>query len=112
IPPSIALIIYGTFSDVSIVSLFAAGVLPGLMLMGMFMVYVAVAMVVTRSSGAVSDVSSERASAVRVLLDIAPTMALILMVLGSLYSGWATPTEAAALGSALALAIGFIWGDM
>lgn len=113
IPPSIALIIYGTFSDVSIVSLFAAGVIPGLMVMCMFMAYVAGAMYVMRPKGIIADNAPEGArSTMQVLQDIAPTMALILLVLGSLYTGWATPTEAAGLGSALALAVGFIWGDM
>ena len=126
IPPSIAMIIYGTFTETSISQLFMAGLVPGLLCALVFMVYIAVRALADRTVAPVAadgDPASIPGSAGRgvsrlvlvtlqVVSDLVPFAVLIGLTLGSLYLGVTTPTEAAALGCLLALAIAFIWGDM
>src|SRR3954454_731254 len=110
LPPSIAMIIYGSFTDTSVAKLFMAGVLPGLMLTLMFMVYIGV-----RSfwGGAVPR---QRAVATgswpSALADVVPFALLIGAIMGSIYMGWATPTEAASGGCLFAFILCLIWGDL
>lgn len=101
IPPSIAFIIYGSFTEVSIVKLFAAGMLPGLVLTLIFALYVGIAG--RRPSEAAH--ATAPTSTMKALLDTLPVTLLIVLVLGALYSGWTTPTEAAGVGAVLALMI-------
>jgi tripartite ATP-independent transporter DctM subunit len=101
IPPSIAFIIYGSFTDISIVKLFAAGMLPGLALTLIFSLYVGIAG--RRSNDAAA--AAPAASTSKALLDTLPVILLIVLVLGALYSGWTTPTEAAGVGAVLAVFI-------
>lgn len=107
IPPSIILIIYGVLTDVSILQLFIAGVIPGLILSGAFMGYLMV-MALARPglipSGADGDITA-KASAVLKLL---PTVLLVALIIGSLYTGIAAPSEAAVVGVAGALIIAFV----
>lgn len=108
IPPSLALIVYGVTVNESITKLFMAGVLPGLVLASMFMAYVAIYSKVSRKWNPTPEPRrslSEKLANSRFLL---PVMALILLVIGSMYLGWATATEAAAFGvlGSLALAAG------
>jgi tripartite ATP-independent transporter DctM subunit len=108
IPPSIILIVYGVAAEVSIGRLFIAGALPGLMLVVLFMGYTAIWAKLNEDelpkgdSGSISLV--EKIVALRKLI---PIVGLILFVLGSIYGGFTTPTEAAALGvfGALILAL-------
>lgn len=111
IPPSIAMIIYGTFTDTSISKLFMAGLIPGLVLCGLFALYVAVRCLINpalspRKRDAIEAVGSFR----QLAGDLLPFLLLILLVMGSLYFGFATPTEAAGVGALLAFLIGKIWG--
>ena len=96
IPPSIALIIYGVTVNESIAKLFIAGILPGIVLALMFMSYVAIWGL---TKGHVRDEQrfswKEKFAALK---DLVPVLALILGVIGSIYSGLATATEAAVLG--------------
>lgn len=98
IPPSLTLIVYGVTVNESITKLFLAGVLPGIVLATMFMTYVAVS---SRGDANVSERHSEsepiidKAQQLRLLL---PLLLLICVVIGSMYSGFATATEAAAIG--------------
>lgn len=92
IPPSIAMIIYGVIGDVSIVRLFAAGLIPGLVLALMYSAYIAL-----RGSGSARDPKPEN---LRALMGLIPILALVGAVLGSIYGGIASPTEAAAVGVA------------
>ena len=96
IPPSIALIIYGVTVNESIAKLFIAGILPGIVLALMFMSYVAIWGL---TKGHVRDEQrfswKEKFAALK---DLIPVLALILGVIGSIYSGLATATEAAVLG--------------
>jgi tripartite ATP-independent transporter DctM subunit len=111
IPPSIALIVYGAFTESSIVKLFAAGLIPGLALTGLFAVYIA--LFGRNSQSGVDLASSEQQPGnSSIAADVLPVVMLILMVLASLYMGLATPTEAAAVGCVAGAIVAFIFGDM
>ncbi len=110
LPPSIAMIIYGSFTETSVAKLFMAGVIPGIMLTLMFMAYIAV-----RSfwGGAVPKETGEGGpSYLAALADIVPFALLICGIMGSIYAGWATPTEAASGGCLFALILCIVWGDL
>ena len=105
IPPSIIMIVYAVAADVSIAKLFVAGVIPGLMLMALFSAYLA--FWAWRNPGKIPPPEPtmpllERVRAARHLL---PIVALIALVIGSIYSGIATATESAAMGVLGALAL-------
>ena len=98
IPPSIMLIVYGVVAQVSISRLFIAGVLPGLMLIGLFMAYVAIR---ARLNPSLAPPFTERLSLGEKLARarlLIPVVLLIFAVIGSIYGGFATPTEAATMG--------------
>jgi len=98
IPPSLTLIVYGVTINESITQLFMAGLLPGIVLAAMFMSYVAIR---GRREGGSND-STERQMTLREKIRnssfLFPIVGLILVVIGSMYTGLATATEAAALG--------------
>lgn len=97
IPPSISLIIFGVTVNESIAKLFMAAMLPGLSLALCFMLYIAVWGML--NPGMIKkDVNTDDVSKMRRLLDLLPVLILITSVIGSIYSGIATATEAAALG--------------
>ena len=99
IPPSIAMIVFGVTVNESISKLFMAAMIPGLVLALCFMTYVVVwALLNRRSFKPVADTETDSASLLRRLADLVPVLALIAAVIGSIYSGVATATEAAALG--------------
>lgn len=113
IPPSIIMIVYGVSAEVSIARLFIAGVLPGILLVLLFMGYVML-WAWRHPEGAPPEVVihatlRERLYAARRLI---PVVLLILAVIGSLYVGLATPTEAAALGVLGALALALVTGAL
>jgi tripartite ATP-independent transporter DctM subunit len=98
IPPSLALIVYGVTINESITKLFMAGVFPGLVLAGMFMAYVAI---LSRVSAKYNPDPEPRMSLMERLKNsrfLLPVILLILLVIGSMYGGYATATEAAAFG--------------
>lgn len=113
IPPSIILIVYGVAAEVSIARLFLAGVLPGLLLVSLFMLYVIVWSVIKKDAlipnESLSWTVSEKLVALRKLI---PILLLIVGVLGSIYEGIATPTEAAAFGVLGALVISLVTGNL
>jgi len=111
IPPSIAMIIYGTFTDTSISKLFMAGVLPGLALVLIFMLYVAIRCKVNPAL-APRETLDAPPPAAQIIADLVPFGLLIFGVMGSLYAGIVTPTEAAAVGACLAAVISRIWGQL
>ena len=102
IPPSIVLIVLGDQMGVPVGSLFRAALLPGLALTGAYGVYVAV-IAFSKPDVAPALPMEMRMSGVellkRVVLSLVPPLALIVVVLGSIFAGVATPTEAGALGS-------------
>lgn len=97
IPPSLVMIIYGVLAEVSIGQLFIAGVIPGLMLAGGFMLYLIYAGLRWPEKAPAGDTYTW-ADRMRGVVDLLPVTLLILMVLGSIYMGYATPTESAAIG--------------
>ena len=112
IPPSIAMIIYGTFTDTSIAKLFMAGIVPGLVLTGFFMLYVAAAALIKPSIAPHQKDWDEPIVWSLVAADLLPFVVLMSMVLGSLYFGFATPTEAAGVGCLVATIISVVWGGL
>ncbi|NKJ48528.1 C4-dicarboxylate ABC transporter [Burkholderia sp. SG-MS1] len=105
-PPSIALIVYGTFTETSVAKLFMAGVAPGVLLTLMFMLYVGIRTMVRPDLVEQQERGSQRiAWVVRALCDVLPLGILIGGVLGAIYAGIATPTEAAAVGCIAAVVI-------
>ncbi|MCB9959361.1 MAG: TRAP transporter large permease [Rhodospirillaceae bacterium] len=104
IPPSINLIIYGFLTQTSIPSLFLAGLVPGLVMAAGFMAVTAAICAAKPELGGPSRAASwqERIAS---LADLLPIAFLFAMIIGSIYAGWATPTEAASLGVAVALLI-------
>ncbi|MEN2986891.1 TRAP transporter large permease [Tistrella sp. BH-R2-4] len=104
IPPSINLIVYGFLTETSIPRLFLAGLIPGLLLAALFMATAAGACVLKPSLGGPRRPAGwgER---LRVLPDLLPVLGLFAVIVGSIYAGWATPTEAAALGVVAALGL-------
>jgi tripartite ATP-independent transporter DctM subunit len=109
IPPSIVLIVLGDQLGVSVGGLFRAALVPGLALTGLYAVYVAV-LAWLRPEVAPALPPEARAGSAgelarRVLLTLVPPLALIVVVLGSIFAGVATPTEAGALGAVGAMAL-------
>jgi tripartite ATP-independent transporter DctM subunit len=106
IPPSIIMIVYGVAADVSIPQLFAAGLLPGLVLAGGFMLYTVLWSMRNPAAIPPPDAPVSGPARLRALRGLLPVGLLMLLVLGSIYSGIATPTEAAALGVVGAMLVG------
>jgi len=109
IPPGITFIIYGLITETSVGKLYVAAVLPSLLVTGLFLLVIA-------AHGwrwpLERPASLPLALKLRSLADLTPTMLLILLVLGSIYAGFATPTEAAALGVVGAAAFAAIDGKL
>mgnify|MGYP001279916937 CR=1 FL=1 len=108
IPPSIIMVLYGALVEESIARLFIAGVLPGLFMAGIFMLFIAILLILkphyapARGNRSDEDAGGE-------VLHALPVLGLLVVVLGSIYAGVATPTEASALGAlgAIVLAIAY-----
>jgi tripartite ATP-independent transporter DctM subunit len=110
IPPSIVLIVYGVATEQSIARLFIAGVLPGIMLIVLFMGYVMIWSFFNRDKMPAykSDLSFfQKLYQTRRLI---PVVALITCVLGSIYGGFASPTDAAAVGVFFSLVLSWFYG--
>ena len=104
IPPSINMIVYGVLTETSIPSLYLAGIVPGLILASLFMATVVILCLVRPDWGGDRRRSSW-SNRLRTLPDLMPPLFIFLTVIGSIYAGWATPTESAALGVLAALAL-------
>ena len=109
IPPSIVMIVYGVAAEVSIVRLFIAGVLPGIMLMVLFSGYIAVWSLLNPKLTPPPDPPMPFMQKIRESGQLIPVVLLIAFVMGSIYLGWATATEAAVFGVVGALALS-AWG--
>ena len=100
IPPSLLLILYGILAEVSIGDLFKAGILPGIVLAVMFSVAILLmARFATGFTGVSNRLESTPMATSEMLLKSAPVVALILLVLGGIYGGFFTPTEAGGVGA-------------
>ncbi len=98
IPPSMMMLVYGIIGDVSIGKLFIAGFIPGFMIAFMFCAYILIRCLVTPALAPRAEDHFTWTDRIRAIPAIAPVIILIFFVLGSIYLGWATPTEAGALG--------------
>ena len=112
IPPSIIMIVYGVTAEVSITRLFIAGVIPGLLLAGLFMGYTIGWSLMHPGAIPAPDREMTFAEKLHASRHLIPVVALIGLVLGSIYVGIATATEAAALGVVGALALSTVQGSM
>ncbi len=112
IPPSIIMIVYGVAADVSIAKLFIAGVLPGLVLATLFMGYIAVWSLLHPDQIPAADPPSSLATKLYASRHLIPVVLLIGAVLGSIYSGVATATEAAAIGVLGSLVVAAVEGSL
>jgi tripartite ATP-independent transporter DctM subunit len=111
IPPSINLIIYGFLAKTSIPQLFVAGIIPGLLLAACFMGAI-FAICVIRPEWDGARRSSSMAVRLGNLRHLVPVLVLFGFIMGSIYTGWATPTEAAAIGMVIALALAWMHGGL
>jgi C4-dicarboxylate transporter DctM subunit len=108
IPPSINLVIYGVLTNSSVPKLYLAGIIPGFALAGLFILTVLIACLIKPAWGGKKIMATWRERFAS-LVHLLPPLGIFLMVVGSIYAGLATPTEAAALGvlGALLLAAWF-----
>jgi len=112
IPPSIIMIVYGVAADVSITRLFIAGVLPGVMLMALFMGYLAIWSMLNPSKVPPREPRIPFLRRIRETAKLFPIALLMVAVIGSIYLGIATATEAAAVGVVGALLIALFTGSL
>ena len=112
IPPSIIMIVYAVAADVSIAKLFIAGILPGILLMLLFSGYIALWAGLNRGRLPHERQGASWRQRLAAGRFMAPVLALILLVLGSIYGGLATATEAAALGVSGALLLSWLSGSL
>jgi len=112
IPPSFPMIIYGTFTETSVPKLFIAGVIPGLIMTGLFMVYIGIHALIVPGVAPREQGARNVREVLRAFADIAPFVVLIAGTLGGLYFGVVTTTEAAVIGCFLSILLGAVFGDL
>lgn len=112
IPPSFPMIIYGTFTETSVPKLFIAGIIPGLLMTALFMLYIGIHAKLVPSVAPREAGASSIAAVVRAIIDVVPFFALIAVTLGGLYFGFVTTTEAAVVGCIMSIGLGFALGDL
>jgi len=104
IPPSISMIIYCSLTLESVADLFMAGVIPGILMVALFVGYIMIRSIINPSiAPQVKDVHVSMKERLLSLVDLVPTMTIILFILLAIYLGWATPNEIAAVGVALSV---------
>ena len=111
IPPSINLIVYGFLTQTSIPQLFLAGLVPGIGLALAFIVMTAIICMIRPELGGERRLFALPVM-LRALVHLVPIILLFTIIIGTIYKGWATPTEAAAVGVAGALAIAAVFGGV
>ena len=112
IPPSIVMIVYGILAEVSVSRLFAAGILPGIMIACLFSAYIAVRALIDPGVAPGEREPVTGRDLVRCAGNLTPIVLLMAIVLGSIYSGIATPSEAAAIGVFAAIVIAGAMGQL
>lgn len=112
IPPSIIMIVYGVAAEVSIARLFIAGVLPGVLLISLFSGYIILWALLNPDKTPPSDIDMSFAQKLYAARLLIPTVMLIASVIGSIYAGVATPTEAAVLGVVGSLILSGVSGSL
>lgn len=113
IPPSIVLIILGDVFQVPVGDLFQAAVWPGLTLVGSYILYILIVSYIKKDVAPAIPADASRGSKAKqvqkALIDIIPSLALIILVLGSIFAGIATPTESSAVGSIGAIVLALLY---
>jgi len=104
IPPSINLIVYGALTGASVARLFAGGVMPGILLSGVFMLYILIRVVLDPMLSPKESFSAHALPSS--FFDLWPLAVMMIIVLGGIFGGIFTPTEAAAIGAIAALLVG------
>jgi C4-dicarboxylate transporter, DctM subunit len=112
IPPSIVMIIYGILAEVSVARLFAAGVFPGLLVAGLYSAYIIVRCSIRPELSPASSETMTLMQRLKGAVNLLPVIILMFLVLGSIYSGLATPSEAAAVGATAAIVLTLIMRQM
>lgn len=110
IPPSVALVLYALITGQSVAALFAAGILPGLLLTGLYVL--AVLWGIWRDPSSVPTPEGMIGHRLLRILRGWEVVLLFGVTIGGIYAGWFTPTEAASIGLALAILTGFVVGDL
>src|SRR5690606_19279236 len=109
--PSINLVIYGVLTNSSVPKLYLAGIIPGLAMAALFMLTVIVACVAKPAWGG-RKIHASWGERLASLVHLAPPLGIFVLVVGSIYAGLATPTEAAALGVSGALILAACFGRL
>ncbi len=116
IPPSIMLVIMGDLMQIPVGTLFAAAIIPGLVMSGTYLVYIVIPAILRPHLAPLlgpDEGPQNTAELVKLVIwSFAPPAFLIVLVLGSIFGGWATPTEAAGVGSAGALLLAWRSGRL
>jgi C4-dicarboxylate transporter, DctM subunit len=112
IPPGIALIIYGAMTNTSVGRLYAGAVIPGVIMALMFMGMIVVLTLLRPSIASESEAVDPLAVRLRRLVDLLAPAFIFAVIMGSIYTGWATATESAALAVILSLPIAWLYGKL
>lgn len=112
IPPSLIMIIYGVLSDTSIGKLFIGGVVPGLVLAGFYSLYLIIRALINPQVVPGHRESFSTRDRIASLADLAPVLLLVFVVLGGIYFGFTTPTEAAVIGVLGALLLALLYRNL
>jgi C4-dicarboxylate transporter DctM subunit len=112
LPPSFGMIVYGTFTETSVPKLFMAGVIPGLIMTAMFMIYIAVHAAIRPAVAPREAGPGSMKELVGALVDVLPFAILIAGTLGGIYRGLVTTTEGATIGCILAIVLGATFGSL
>lgn len=111
IPPSTTFLIYGTITGTSVAKLFIAGIIPGLLAVLLFMGYVMIRVWINPSLVPELPPKSTTKEKINGLVDMFPFLMLMLTIMLSIYMGWATPTEAAAISAFMAIVFSIIYKE-
>lgn len=112
IPPSIGFVLYGEIADQSIGKMFIAALLPAALVIGLMVAYVVILGIVRPDLAPRQQVAVSRSALLHAIKDVWSAVALIFLVIGTIYLGIATPTEAAAIGAAGAFLIAALYREM
>ncbi|MCA3349419.1 MAG: TRAP transporter large permease [Roseomonas sp.] len=112
IPPGIALIVYGAMTNTSVGQLYAAAVVPGIVMTVLFMGTIILIALVKPDLVRQKEVADPLRERLKRLVDLMPPLVIFGIIMGSIYTGWATVTESAALAVVVALPIAAIYGRL
>jgi len=112
IPPGIALIVYGAMTNTSVGQLYAATVVPGIVMTVLFMGTIILIALVKPDLVRQKEVADPLRERLKRLVDLMPPLVIFGIIMGSIYSGWATVTESAALAVVVALPIAALYGRL